>query len=376
MRLPRLSELGRFIPTSSPWHRKVETIVSEHVVFWIQKRFVAAGHVAVAQYIADQSGATCVVTRRDNFGLCVHRQNENAVRYAAEASGQPSAFQFGYVLQGSTHHVVGEELRKHLAVQFGWSVVVRRELGELFVYSSDPAPLDVEGGLDLDGRSIVTFAPIEVWSMLDPPALRPPPTPAWSPLSGKNPHYNVYGEEYKGWVPPKSKASPSTKPSDKGSKGKGDKGDKGKGKHEPNPPQGKAATAKGTNLPTPAKGGKGKGIYVPAKTSSAAQDKTSQPQTKSQKRESSSHHVVDEEDVLRAALEQLAVEEGIDVNALLNFNRQKLTRSAKRSRSVSRDPTAGPSSGSIPPASNTASTAWADGFMPDFGNSGDADEDE
>jgi hypothetical protein len=79
--------------------------------------------------------------------------------------------------------------------------------------------------------------------------------------------------------------------------------------------------------------------------------------------------------VLRAALEQLAVEEGIDVNALLNFNRQKLARSAKRSRSVSRDPTAGPSTGPVPRASNTASAAWTDGFTPDFGN-GDGGEDE
>ena len=79
--------------------------------------------------------------------------------------------------------------------------------------------------------------------------------------------------------------------------------------------------------------------------------------------------MVEEEDVLRAALEQLAVEEGIDVDALLTFNRQKLTRSAKRSRSVSRDPRA---SSSVGPAvdrdgGKSVPDVWADGFTPDFG---------
>ncbi len=162
-----MSELGKIMSPPSPYFRRVQSIVDGHVVFWIQRRLPAAGHIAAAE----QAGATCVATRRDKFGLCVSRRDENAIRYATAASGQPSAFRFGYILQGNTHHVVGEEFRKHLAAQFGWSVVVRRELGELFVYSSSPIPLDVEGGLDLDGRSIVTFAPIEVWSMLDPPAL-------------------------------------------------------------------------------------------------------------------------------------------------------------------------------------------------------------
>ncbi len=146
-------------------------------------------------------------------------------------------------------------------------------------------PLDVEGGLDLDGRSILTFAPIEVWSMLGPPSLKPPS--AWSSMSGKTPHFNVHGKESKSWPPPKSKAAPPAKPAGKGGKGKIEKGDKGKCKsrHDSGGKPGNSSAAKGEGSSSFHKGSNGKGIYVPASSARpASHDDGKRPKTKAQKK--------------------------------------------------------------------------------------------
>jgi len=221
-RLPTNEKLANYLGDTSAVYSSLAKANDDTAVLFFDRSHIGMSNSGVAHEVACYTESFGVCIRRDGLGLLVPKNNDKAIRLAIAVTGSPRSLGHAYVAVGAFGVISADALRRQLIASASWQCFVGTEHDMHIVFSSAPRPEVIRGGITFGDRSTIAFVELEEYLRNHPLTS---PVPKAAPQSGKGQRPDRGGGLGKGEVlPPQSRPSPPPKG------GKGGKGNAPSGK--------------------------------------------------------------------------------------------------------------------------------------------------